>query len=439
MVTVRRWSVYLVCAVSLNTAAWAAITLLRNLLTPGREAPLASTAFQIAVVVVGLPVFLVHWLWAQRLARQEADERQSALRRLYLYGTMAGFLGPFLANAFNLIVALLRPVSRGGGTLLLRPLVPPLVGLGALGLLWFYHWRVRREDGQTPPEGGTLATLQRLYLFGFSAAGLALTSLAAIHLLRWLLFQFGASGEVIRASGASLAAEVARMAVGLPVWLFFWGRAQRLFAGAEEEERESALRKFYLYGAVLVAVLSAVTNVTVILAGGLRRVLDLPAMGDIRLPLPIAASMAVVWAYHARTLRLDADRAAEAPRQAGIRRLYLYLVAGVGLAALLVGLSGTLSALIKALAASFLGPALKEQLAWYSAALIAGLPVWLLPWRRAQLGAVAAPFASLRGPSAGGAGAEARGSVVRKIYLYFYLFVATMTVLSSAVYIVSQL
>jgi hypothetical protein len=68
-------------------------------------------------------------------------------------------------------------------------------------------------------------------------------------------------------------------------------------------------------------------------------------------------------------------------------------------------------------------------LAWFTAALIAGLPVWLLPWRQAQAGAVAA----------GAAGADERRSVVRKIYLYFYLFVATMTVLSSAVYIVYRI
>jgi hypothetical protein len=55
--------------------------------------------------------------------------------------------------------------------------------------------------------------------------------------------------------------------------------------------------------------------------------------------------------------------------------------------------------------------------------------VWILPWRQAELGAEAS----------GPAGAEERRSLVRKIYLYFYLFVATMTVLSGVVYIVYRL
>ena len=64
MVTVRRWYVFLVCAISLQSVTWAAIALLRNLLMLGRAAPVSAIAFQMAVVVIGLPLYLVHWLWA---------------------------------------------------------------------------------------------------------------------------------------------------------------------------------------------------------------------------------------------------------------------------------------------------------------------------------------------------------------------------------------
>jgi hypothetical protein len=72
---------------------------------------------------------------------------------------------------------------------------------------------------------------------------------------------------------------------------------------------------------------------------------------------------------------------------------------------------------------------MREQLAWFTAALIAGLPVWLLPWRSAQLAAAATT------PE----GAQERRSLVRKIYLYFYIFVATMSALGAAIYVVYQL
>jgi hypothetical protein len=112
-----------------------------------------------------------------------------------------------------------------------------------------------------------------------------------------------------------------------------------------------------------------------------------------------------------------------------VRRLYEYLVAAIGLAAFLIGLGGVISVLIQSGAGRLLGDGLREQLAWSTAALLAGLPVWLLPWRRAQL-AAAAP---------GPAGVDERRSALRRLYLYLFIFAATMTVLSSAVYVVYRL
>ncbi|HLB50475.1 MAG TPA: DUF5671 domain-containing protein [Anaerolineales bacterium] len=436
MVTVRRWYVFLVCAVSLQSVTWAVIALLRNLFISGRGAPVTAIAFQIAVIVIGLPVFLVHWLWAQRLAGQDTDERESALRRLYLYGTLAAFLGPIAANTFGLIATLLG-LAFGGrrtdfGFFEFSPtefIIRDLVAIAVLALLWFYHQRVTAADAKAAPETGNSATVRRLYVLSFSAAGVTMTTMAIVHLLRWIMFQFGGGAAIGGSDIVGLTDEAARLIVGVPLWLTFWRWTQQLFAGPSEEERESALRKFYLYVVVIIAALTTVTNATFILAGVFRRLLSLPPQGDIRDPLPIIIGMGVLWAYHAYSLRGDATLAGEAPRQAGVRRLYLYLIAAVGLAAFLVGLSGDVSVLIRSSSERFFGDDLKEQLAWFTAALIAGLPVWLWPWRQAQAGAVAA----------GAAGADERRSVVRKIYLYFYLFVATMTVLSSAVYIVYRI
>jgi hypothetical protein len=112
----------------------------------------------------------------------------------------------------------------------------------------------------------------------------------------------------------------------------------------------------------------------------------------------------------------------------GVRRLYQYLIAAVGLSALLVGLSGDVSVIIRALDVSF-GVELKEQLAWFTAAIIAGLLVWILPWRQVQDTATESDLD----------GADARRSIVRKIYVYAFLFIATMTVLGSAVFVVFRI
>ena len=436
MSNVRRAYIYLACIASLESVAWAIISLLRNLLTPGKYTSLESTALQIAVIVVGLPIFLVHWLWAQRLAGREAEERGAVLRRLYLYGAMATFLGPFIANAFDLLAGLMRlafglelDAYRYLGLPQADLVVHHLVAMTVLALLWAYHWRVAAADRKEIPEQGGAATVRRLYVYGFSAAGLAMTTLAVVYLSRWLMFQIG--GEEIITRQVGLTREVARLAVGLPLWLIFWHWAQRLFAGPDEEERASVLRKVYLYLAVFLGVMATVTTLTIVLADGLGRILGVsrPGNGDIREALSILLGAGLVWAYHAYVLRRDAALAGELATPAWIRQLYHYLVAAIGLGAFLVGLGGDISLLIRALSGVHFVRGVPEEAAWFTAVIIAGLPVWILPWRQVQVAATAP----------GPAGDEESSSVIRKVYLYFYLLVATLTVLGSGVYIVFRL
>ena len=435
MNTARRWYIYLVSAISLQGMTWAVIALLRNLLAGG-GGEVTAIAFEIAAIIITLPLFLVHWLWAQRLADRDINEREASLRGIYHYGMMAGFLGPVIANAFSLIafilwVAVGRPgydPSFGNERSTLEEILYNLIAIIVCTLLWFYQKRVVAEDVKSAPESDGFATMRRFYLFVFSAWGMTMTTMSVIHTIRWIMFEVGRSSSVLGGGVGYLTDEVARLMVGVPLWLLFWRYAQSLFSGPSISERESALRKFYLYTTVFVAALTAVTNATGILAGLFRRILSLPSQGDIRTPLPIIIGMALLWVFHAFLLKDDASHSAESVKQGGVRRLYLYLIAAIGLAAFLVGLSGNLSMLIRSFSQSF-GDALKESLAWFTAALIAGLPVWLLPWRQAQNEAVALTAD----------GVEARRSTVRKIYLYFYLFLATMTVLSSAVYVLYRL
>lgn len=431
MSIVRRWYIYLVSAISLQAVSWAIIALLRNLLIWRLHAPITSIAFQMAVIVVGLPIFLAHWVWGQRLAGKVVEERGATVRRLYLYGMMAAFLAPFALSAFDLISTLLRVVFTDWqpyGLTSGDAIVHHLLALLVVGLLWLYHQWVVAEDSKAVPERGGAATVRRLYVLGFSAAGLAVTTLTIIRLVDWIMLQFG--GGVVKGVSldVGLTAEIAGLSIGVPLWLIFWRWAQRLFEGPSEEERESALRKFYLYGTVFVGALGVVATVTAILADLFRRVLSLPPEGDIRLRLSMIIGMGMLWAYHTFVLRDDAEKAGEVPRQAGVRRLYLYLIAAIGLSALLGGLGGDISVIIRSLDKGF-GTELRGQLSWFTAAIIVGLPVWILPWRQVQNRAV----------ESGPAGTDARRSTVRKIYVYFFLFVATMTVLSSAVFIVFKI
>src|SRR6266536_4634513 len=62
-----------------------------------------------ATALVGLPVWLLHWLWIQRTARADPDERASTLRRLYLYAVLGGALLVMGVSTREMLLHLMNP------------------------------------------------------------------------------------------------------------------------------------------------------------------------------------------------------------------------------------------------------------------------------------------------------------------------------------------
>src|SRR5512143_3298734 len=125
MKTVRRLYFYLVALISIEVVLWGLINLLRSILsqTVGGTAEVLARA--LALTVVGLPIFLFHWLWAQRLAAADEEERTASLRAVFFYGILLATLIPLIQNLLALVNRLLltatglqvgRALLGGGGT-----------------------------------------------------------------------------------------------------------------------------------------------------------------------------------------------------------------------------------------------------------------------------------------------------------------------------------
>ena len=437
MTTVRRWYFLLVCAVSLQAVAWAVIWLLRGILLPSLLADSELFSVQIAIIVIGLPIFLWHWSRAFGEIRSSAGDGRVDFGPwpLYVYGMLAGFIAPIVANAISLLQSLFRVLLNLYYQPLPSDLLPMEASLHAgiaifvlAGLTLYF----RHLDRITPATGDVLSVhlsdVRRGFLLLLSVVGLSLTSASLISLLRWLIFQIGGDGFAVVPGGVVVSEQSARLLVGLTLWQMSWRRAQALFYAGRVEERESVLRKLYLYVLVFVGSLTVVTIAATLMDGLLGLWLELESTGDLRVALLTMSVFGLLWAYHALVLQRDADLAPDVPSQAAIRRLYRYILATIGLGAVLIGLGGNISVLIAMLSTNGFGDGLREQVAGSSAALVAGLPVWLLSWRKVQLDS----------QSAGLDGQVERRATIRKIYLYLFLFVATMTVLASTVVILAQ-
>ncbi|MCS6887647.1 MAG: DUF5671 domain-containing protein [Chloroflexus sp.] len=424
MKVVRRWYLFVSATIGLQGFAWSLIWLLYGVFVASHQPSISTTAFQLAALVICLPVWLIHWLWGERLARRDQDERASAVRKLYLYGNLAAFLIPLMWAVYDLLDAALALIAGASRTDPQAQLGYGAIASLVLGALFAYHSVVARNDAHQAPLTGAGALVRRIYLLLAAGTGLIIFANGIIDVIRLI---FGsADGKAIVQLFANATVKVF---IGLVVWLGHWWRAQRLFASADEDERGSAFRKFYLYLVIVSASLTAITTATGLLASIFRGWLGLPVEGSLIDALAPMVVWAVVALYHATVLQADTAAIAEGPRQAGVRRLAWYLVAAIGQLAALVGMGGLLSVIIRGLAGADTISELREPLAWFGALLVVGLPIWLVCWRRVQRTAT----------TAGEIGVAERGSLVRRIYLFGFLFIASLTLLSTLIYILFRL
>ena len=146
--------------------------------------------------------------------------------------------------------------------------------------------------------------------------------------------------------------------------------------------------------------------------------------------LSIAIPMAGVWSYYGRALNREVAALPDAPRRAGLDRLYHYLLAGFrfwrhfcrasAVGALRVSTSSSVGGSGSSSTIHLLANAL--------AALAVGLPLWELTWQPMQAQARAS----------GTAGDLARRSILRKAALYLALFGMVIGAMVSAGELVYQ-
>jgi hypothetical protein len=425
MRTARRVYLYAISFVSLQTILWAIIGLARVLLFPralrATEILAPVVAGALSVLIVGVPFFLIHWLIAQRMALRDSEERSAAFRSFFHYALMTSTAIPAL---LGLLQAAHYIASRALGIPEPQPflgytqsLPTFLIQVVVMGAAWGFGWRLASDDAHALPEIGARASLRRLYRYGLTAFGLALTASAAGMFVSILLeidrWAFGALVD-------RLAIGLALAVVGVPLWVASWGAVQRAFA-AGGEETESTIRKVYLYLTCLVGSLSVIVASAGVLSMLLQYALgvsqgDEPFLSRLAQPLTVIVVGGAVWGYHAQVLAREASAGAGR----ATRPMYHYLMATLGLGASLIGALFLVDAASSALAGDW-SPGLRISLAHGLATLGAGLPVWLTSWSKMQRLAW----------QPGEGGEEARRAPVRRGYLYLVAFAGAVGLLAS--------
>ncbi|RLD10240.1 MAG: hypothetical protein DRI56_02990 [Chloroflexota bacterium] len=430
MKTIRSLYTYLITLISLEVVTWGMIRLARTFTNPQIEGNAGQLAGALALILVGLPIFLLHWWMAQRQAAAEEEERFCIIRAIFFYGAFLGALIPIIQNTLALVNRFLINIfqqpsymSIFGGRQIWSD---NLIAIFMNALLGGYVFYSLQKDWDATPPNDNLSNIRRLARYILLIYGLGML-VGGVHEVIRYLFSFartiGATPQNWLANGLAL------LIVGIPLWIVVWRIIQRSLQ--HFSERTALLRQIILF---LISLFSAVgilvplgiiikILVEVIFGGHQAFGVVLMEIGE---PLALALPLGGVWAYYSRALYQTFNAEPFLKRGDLFRKLYYYILSALGLIATLIGLQMLFAFIIdlSLRSTALWGGLLRERLAAALASLVVGLPIWLSAWKL-MLADVA---------EKGEAGERARRSLVRKTYLYIALFVGVIGAMISSGY-----
>ena len=391
-----------------------------------RELYREQASLAIALLVVGLPAWVIHFRVAQRAALRSVEERGSALRSFYLH--LVVFVTALLVFGYGqrALGLVLQGIFIGENQRfptywgLEADWPARAAGAAAMALtaavVLGYHLRLSMLDRRATLIGGRAASFRQLVFYALALIGLFWAASTAVSTLAGIWDRIADAvapipgltapqatppGVVVASPPApsrddllrfQLIGAVPGILAGLALWLGTWiplQRGLRATTADGEIERGSVIRKLAIYLVVLVSALVVLLSATVAVANVVERILGTPdreqyrnIQHDVGFPVTNLVVFSTVWLFHRRVVQAEAARETEVERAATVRRLYTYLIAAIGLGMLAIGTAGAIGVFGSQLMG--LNTHGNGETAAYIALVLIGAPVWALSWWQAQ-------------------------------------------------------
>ena len=284
----------------------------------------------LAVGIVGGLSWALHWLY---LARKDFG---SALRQIYLYifAILGGIVTIVTALGIGLhgFMVWLLGAADDPASMQFR-FLPGVVASLAVGVgLWAYHWMVVQREAKSSPQEAQDA--RRAYVYILSAIGLAAFALGVFLLVSTTLDALvdTLNKSIIRRD--PLAASITLLALGAPLWAYYWASAQRLVKQGGDGETLSLSRRIFVFAALGIGVLSLLGSASTALFMFLVDLLDgrltLDTVDELTVPAAIIVTAIIFVPYYWGVYRKDRKARPEAERRPQVRKDVTVLVAPGG-------------------------------------------------------------------------------------------------------------
>ena len=436
MQNIRRSYFYALSFVSLEAALWGIVGLLRTVAELGSDCSFSNLSFSLALSVVSVPIFILHWRWAQN-AEKEDDDHSVLPRAIFLYAVLSATSVPVIQNILAFINRVL--IDNAAATSC-QPFIggnqswqDNFISIGLNLVVAGYVLYILNNDEEKNGKSKSFITLRHIYHYAWVFYGMVLMILGLRQILTFLLFLpnalFGGNTHSTFINGLAL------ILVGVPVWIFSWRICQN--ALEDPNERDSAIRRTFLFllsfaglpfAIILGYELVDIFNMWLLGGEPFSQNLLHQISGTISLNLPIT----VLWVYYGLWLKRDIEFLPEASRRNSLKDAYAYPISAVGLVMTFVGVYRVFDLVTQLFIIKndlFSRISVIEPLAKTITTILVGIALWVIPWYSAQKKSL----------DAGEIGAHARRSATRKIYLYLIMFASIVGIMIATIGLIGGL
>ena len=269
-----------------------------------------TTRTGLAVALIGGVIWWWHW---HRVSRGDTE---SVLRQVYFYVfailvgviTLVASLSIILFGVLEWLLGLPVAASTFGHF----RFFPGAIAAATVGAgLWGYHWAVVRQE--THLAAHRMLAARRVYRYLVAALGLGTLAAGLVILFAVVLGLLvpQARGDLVESRWwqGTLALTVTLIAVGVPLWGYYWFGAQREAKAMGTGERTALSRRVFIYLVFGIAVLVALGNLSALLFILFRDVLEgeltLQVLQDTKWSIGMLLMAGTLSVYHWLVLQED--------------------------------------------------------------------------------------------------------------------------------------
>lgn len=323
--TLRRWYVYILSGFGLLWFTFALVEFVSAsiLSLPIWSGTIVSAGFwnsstqgAVTRIIFGGVVWYFHWF---RMAKGDID---SVLRQVYFY--LLTVTGGAIAALVAVTVTLQRIITwaLGGVTSstssyfqFIGWAIPTMIIATAV---WGYHQRLVKEESAQLTERRQSSERVHLYLMSFIGLG---TMAAGLILLFAPIFNLaiGITGKPIIIGTSWWQSQfglcLAMLIVGIPLWLYYWGKVLKRTEGGGVEEWRASSRRLFLYAVVVISIgtlIADFVNIIYQILNGILQGQSTNILRESRWSIQTLLVAAPILWYHWRIVRADQKRGAEA-------------------------------------------------------------------------------------------------------------------------------